>query len=55
MTETIDQAIQKMAEMTKASSQADQALKFSQAALNLAHLKGVLHSIELDKKKAASS
>ncbi len=52
----IDEAIAKMAEMVKANPQPDQAMKFSQAALNLAHTKGVLVSIEKDRsgKRGAS-
>ena len=47
MEETIDEAIQKMAEQVKASGQdSEKAHKFSIAALNLAHVKQVLKSIE---------
>ena len=44
----IDEAIVKLAELCKANPQADQAMKFSQAALNLAHTKGVLGAVEKD-------
>lgn len=52
MEETLDAAIQKMAEMTKANAEADKALKYSQAALNLAQVKQIM---EGDKKKRASA
>lgn len=38
----IDQAIDKMAEMAKASGDSQKSLHYSQAALNLAHTKQVL-------------
>ena len=42
MDETLDEAIKKMAELTKANARADDALKFSQAALNLTQVKQIL-------------
>lgn len=50
MEETLDAAIRKMAEMTKACAEADKALKFSQAALNIAQVKGLM-----EQKKRASA
>ena len=52
MVEKIDDAIRKMAERVAATPQADQALKFSQSALNMAHAKQI---IEQSPKKRASA
>lgn len=46
MDEKLDQAIEKMAEQAKASSNPQNVLHFSQAALNLAHAKAVLANSE---------
>lgn len=45
MEEAIDKAIMKMAEMARANSQPEGAMKYSQAALNLAHTRSVLAGI----------
>lgn len=42
MDKTIDRAIEVLAEKIVVSVQPDQALKFTQAALNLAHVKSIL-------------
>lgn len=55
MEDKIDQAIGKCLEMVKANSQSDQALKFSQAALNLAHVKVQLECVIKGKTKGAGS
>ncbi len=51
----IDEAIAKMAELCKADPNPDKAMKYSQAALNLAHTKTVLVAIEKNRgaKKGA--
>ena len=51
----IDEAIAKLAELCKADPNPDKTMKYSQAALNLAHTKGVLFSLERDRgaKKGA--
>lgn len=47
MEEAIDKAIMKMAEMARANAQPEGAMKYSQAALNLAHARSVLAGIGL--------
>jgi len=42
MDEKIDQAIEKMADQTKSCQDSQKALHYSQAALNLAHVKQIL-------------
>lgn len=46
MDEKIDRAIEVLASKIVVSVQPDQALKFSQSALNLAHVKSVLNAME---------
>ena len=48
--EKIEHAIEVMADKITAAVQPDQALKFTQAALNLAHVKGVLTAQERDRR-----
>ncbi len=53
----IDEAIVKMADMTKACQDHEKAIKFSQSALNLAHVKSVLLGVkqQANKPKGAGS
>ena len=51
MNEKIDAAIEKMAYQAGTSNDAQKALHFSQAALNLAHVKSTLMMIELEEKR----
>ena len=57
MDEKIDRAIEILAGRIVQAIQPDQALKFTQAALNLAHTKGVLTALEKDRsgKRGASA
>lgn len=50
MNEKIDQAIAILAGKIVQSVQPDHALKFTQAALNLAHVKGVLATLTAEAK-----
>jgi hypothetical protein len=50
MQEIIDAAIAKMAEKVAANAQPDAALKYSQAALNLAQVKQLLYVVEKPKR-----
>ena len=50
MDKTIDAAIKKMAEQCQANAQSDQAMKYSQAALNLAHVKSILFAEARERK-----
>ena len=50
MHEKLDKAIEKMTEMVAANAQADNAIKFSQAALNLAHAKQILEAVNKTSK-----
>ncbi len=45
----VDEAIEKTLNMVRTNCKPDEALKFSQAALNLAHVKQLLHTIEKSK------
>ncbi len=56
MNETIDKAIEKMAELCAANPQPEAAMKFSQAALNLAHTKETLlvEAKDVGKKRVGS-
>jgi len=51
MEEALDKAIKKMAEMVAANQPADGAMKYAQAALNLAHTKALLAGDEEPKPK----
>ena len=51
----IDNAISKMAEKVVANPNHEQALKYSQAALNMAHVKGMLLANEAEKKRTGGS
>ena len=55
MEKQINEAIEKLAEQTKVQQKPDEAMKFSQAALNLAHAKSVLASIPKEKTKGTGS
>ncbi len=46
MDDKIDSAVEKMAEMVKASQDPQKALHYSQAALNLAHTKQLFASLD---------
>ncbi len=46
---TIDEAIDVLVDMVTTSIKGDEALRFTQAALNLAHVKGLLKAIEKDR------
>ena len=47
MEETIDKAIKVLAKVTEGTRDANEALKFSQAALNLAHVRATLLDVKL--------
>jgi len=55
MDERIDQAIEKMVEMAKANQASDNALRFTQAALNLAHVKTLLRAEANERKTKGAS
>ena len=56
MDEKIDQAIEKMADQTKAAQgDAQKALHYSQAALNLAHTKQILTEGNRGRKQGAGA
>lgn len=50
MDEKLDQAIEKVLGMVRTNMQPDEAMKISQAALNLAHVKGTLTAIAMEGK-----
>ena len=57
MDEKLDTAIQNVLSMIRTNSKADEALKFSQSALNLAHAKAILvpEAKDATKKRASAS
>lgn len=55
MDEKIDKAIENLLAMVRANVKPDEALKFTQAALNLAHVKGVLAPEKVTQRKKASA
>jgi hypothetical protein len=55
MEEKIDTAIHNVLAMIRTNGKQDEALKFSQAALNLAHAKHILCPPEETKKRAGSA
>lgn len=55
MDEKIDQAIEKMADQARSSQDSQKALHFSQAALNLAHVKQLYLTEGKPKKQGAGA
>lgn len=55
MEEKIDRAIENAVSMIRANAKADEALKFSQSALNLAHAKAILEGRTQTKKQGAGA
>ena len=55
MNEKIDEAIKNVLAMVRSNCKCDDALKFTQAALNLAHTKGLLAEVKHAEKTRASA
>ena len=51
--EKIDTAVENAITLVRANSQPDEALKFSQASLNLAHTKAILSGVDKNLKAGA--